>query len=637
MNPGPLYRSGRSFEADGAEDWPPEIAFLAAEGVGVKALNHAARRARAQGAGADEVLIAEGLIEESLYYRALARRLNCAYVERAAALAPGFDYRAALRASVARADPGRENFDWLMAPRGRDVRKLLALGSGAARRVAICAPAIFSALVRAKGRRALSDDASYALSRADSRLSANAPQLRWSNRLTMLFSLVVLAGLFALSSELLVFASSFLSALFLGGIYVRLCALAASRTPTSPPPPPLCDRDLPTFTIVAPMYREAGVAAQFLRAIRALDYPCAKLDLKIVVEPDDPGTAQALRAAGLPPYAEIVVAPRGAPRTKPRALNVALPLARGRLLTILDAEDRPEPGQLRAAAAAFAVAGPRVACFQARLAIDNGHESWLSYFFAIGYAALFDVINPGLAALGLPLPLGGTSNHFRTDILRRVVGWDAWNVTEDADLGLRFARLGYEVGVIAATTYEDAPTDIASWLGQRSRWMKGWMQTLAVFLRTPRKHVRKIGLIQSFSALSAMSSLIAGPLFGPFYSARFARDLIYGDLLAPANATRLFFAALNLSVGLFGLAALIAPMALGMKRRGLKASPLLLLAPFYLLLLSAAAWRALWEWTRRPFVWTKTEHTPRPAQTDAGAKNFPARASAIKARALSTP
>ncbi len=557
-------------------------------------------------------------------------------MERAAALARGFDYRAALRASVARADPRRENFDWLMAPRGREIRKLLALGASGADRVAICAPKIFSALVRAAGRRALSDDASFALSRADLRLSANAPQLRWSNLVAVLFALTVMAGLLSLSPELLAFTSLFLSLVFLAGIYVRLCALAASPPPDAPPPR-LHARDLPTYTIVAPMYREAGVAAQFLRAIRALDYPPAKLEMKIVLEHDDQATALALRAAGLPPYAEIVVAPRGAPRTKPRALNVALPLARGQLLTIFDAEDRPEPGQLQAAAAAFAAAGPRLACLQARLAIDNGDESWLSYFFSLGYAALFDVINPGLAVLGLPLPLGGTSNHFRTDILRRVLGWDAWNVTEDADLGLRFARLGYDVGMLAATTFEDAPTDIAGWLGQRSRWMKGWMQTLAVFLRRPGKLVRKIGPIQSFAALGAMTSLIAGPLFGPFYAVRFVRDLFWGDLLAPATSTRLALAALNLSVGICGLAALIAPLILGMRRRGLKTSPLLVLAPFYLLLLSAAAWRALWEWTRRPFVWTKTEHVARRPHTASDTTNLPAKASAIKARALSTP
>ena len=635
MTPGSLYRGGRRFEA-GDADWPSEIAFLAAEGVGADMLDHAAGRARAHGVGADEVLIAEGLIEESCYYRALARRLNCAYVERAAALADGFDYRAALRASVARADPHREDFDWLMAPRGGEIRKLLALGASGADRVAICAPEIFSVLVRAAGRNDLSDDASYALSRADSRLSANAPQLRWSNRLAVLFALAAMAGLLALSPGLLILTSIFLSSLFLCGIYVRLSAFVASRPPGGPPPF-LRESELPTYTIIAPMYREAGVAAQFLRAIRSLDYPPAKLDVKIVVEHDDLDTARALRAAGLPPYAEIVVAPHGAPRTKPRALNIALPLARGRLLTIFDAEDRPEPGQLREAAAAFAVAGPRLACLQARLAIDNGQDSWLSYFFAIGYAALFDVINPGLAALGLPLPLGGTSNHFRTDILRRVVGWDAWNVTEDADLGLRFARLGYGVGVIAATTFEDAPTEIAAWLGQRARWTKGWMQTLAVFLRLPPKQRRRIGAVQNFSALSVMASLIAGPLFGPFYTVRFGHDLIFGDLLAPTNFLRLVYAAFNLSVGVFGLAALIAPMVLGMKRRRLKASPVLLLGPLYLLLLSAAAWRALWEWTRRPFAWTKTAHVARPAHSAAGAKNLPERASAIKARALSTP
>jgi glycosyltransferase XagB len=271
MAPGSLYRGGRRFEA-GDADWPSEIAFLAAEGVGADRLDLAVRRARAQGVGADEVLIAEGLIEEGFYYRALARRLNCAYVERAAALADGFDYRAALRASVARADPAHENFDWLMSPRGLEIRKLLALGAGGAGRVAICAPKIFSALVRAAGRKDLADDASYALSRADSRLSANAAQLRWSNRLAVLFTVAAMAGLLALSPELLALTSIALSFLFLCGIHVRLSAFAASRPPGSAPPC-LRDSELPTYTIIAPMYREASVATQFLGAVRSLDYP----------------------------------------------------------------------------------------------------------------------------------------------------------------------------------------------------------------------------------------------------------------------------------------------------------------------------------------------------------------------------
>jgi cellulose synthase/poly-beta-1,6-N-acetylglucosamine synthase-like glycosyltransferase len=407
-------------------------------------------------------------------------------------------------------------------------------------------------------------------------------------------------------------AALILSLLFFGGIYVRLCATVASFPNAAPVAPRLRDADLPVYTIIAPMYREAGVAGQFVNALRKLDYPPAKLDIKLVVEEDDAETQNALRQAGLTPCMEVVVAPAGAPRTKPRALNVALPLSRGALLAIFDAEDRPDPMQLRLAAERFAVSPPNVACLQARLAIDNGHESWLAYFFAISYAALFDVINPGLGELGLPMPLGGTSNHFRTVLLRRMVGWDAWNVTEDADLGLRFARFGYEVHAIDAVTREDAPVTLSSWLGQRARWMKGWMQTLAVFLRTPGAQIRRMGLFQAFVAICAMLSLLAGPLFGPFYGLRLAHDLYFGDLLNPRDWRDVLISGFSLSVAAFGLMAFVLPNVIGMRRRGLKASSLLILSPVYMLLVSLAAWMALWEWTRRPFIWTKTEHAPRP-------------------------
>ncbi|WP_294537018.1 glycosyltransferase family 2 protein [uncultured Rhodoblastus sp.] len=610
-----LYRIAENCEA---AEWPgellpPEVAFLSEADVPRKALQWAALCAREQGVGAEEALIAEGLIEESAYYRALASRLNCPFIERAMVLAPGFDYRAALRASVARADPNAEKFDWLMAPRGKQVVNLLRLADtpGAWGRIAVCAPKFFSALVRAKGRRALSEDASFALPRADARLSASAPQVRRSNFFAIALILAVLAGMFASEPRLFAVSSLLLSLLFFGGIYVRSCAIAAHLLRAPPPPRRLSERALPTYTIIAPMYREASVAAQFVAALKALDYPAAKLDVKLVLEADDFETSAALRAAGLAPNMEIVVAPPGAPKTKPRALNVALPLARGRLLTIFDAEDRPEPDQLRVAAEAYAAAGPRVACLQARLAVDNGGDGFFAYFFAISYAALFDVVNPGLGRLGMPMPLGGTSNHFRTDLLRRVAGWDAWNVTEDADIGLRLARFGYRVETIDSATYEDAPINFSDWLGQRTRWMKGWMQTLAVFLRTPRRNIRKMGLFEAFSALCAMTSLIAGPLFGPFYVVRLIRDLWFGDLLAPQDPERLILDSFSLGIVLFGALVFVTPNLIGMRRRNLSASPVLLLAPVYLLALSFAAWRALWEWTRQPFVWTKTSHLPR--------------------------
>lgn len=292
MSPGPLYSSDEIFAAAArpATILPPEVAFLDEMQAPRNILLLAAQRADEQGVGAEEVLIAEGMIDESDYYRALALHLNCPYIDRAASLARGFDYRAALRASVARADTGQESFEWLMAPRGKQIVDLLRLAQAphsrapqsqaplsqarrARRRFALCAPSFFSALVRAKGRHALSDDASFALSRADARLSANAPQVRRSNFLGVLLSVAVLVGLVATAPRLLEFSSLFLSALFFGGIYVRSCAIAAHFLRRPVAPPALSDRALPTYTIIAPMYREASVAAQFVAALKALDYP----------------------------------------------------------------------------------------------------------------------------------------------------------------------------------------------------------------------------------------------------------------------------------------------------------------------------------------------------------------------------
>jgi cellulose synthase/poly-beta-1,6-N-acetylglucosamine synthase-like glycosyltransferase len=195
----------------------------------------------------------------------------------------------------------------------------------------------------------------------------------------------------------------------------------------------------------------------------------------LVIERDDQETLAALAALRLPPRYDVIVVPRGAPRTKPRALNVALAAARGELVVVYDAEDEPAPDQLRLAAARFADE-PGLDALQARLTIANPADSWLSELFAIEYAALFDLLNPGLAALDLPVALGGTSNHFRIRVLRRVGGWDAWNVTEDIDLGIRLARFGARVGALASDTAEEAPNELANWFRQRVRWQKGWMR-----------------------------------------------------------------------------------------------------------------------------------------------------------------
>jgi cellulose synthase/poly-beta-1,6-N-acetylglucosamine synthase-like glycosyltransferase len=255
---------------------------------------------------------------------------------------------------------------------------------------------------------------------------------------------------------------------------LRIAATIASCMPDEDDPP-LPEADLPAYSLLVPLYREAEVVPQLLAALARLDYPADRLQVLLLVEAEDQATLGALRSCKLPCGWSTVVVPPGAPLTKPRALTFALPLAVGTLLTVYDAEDLPEVDQLRRAAARFA-ARPDLVCLQARLAIDNPEAGWLAALFAVEYAVLFDVVNPGLARLGLPLLLGGTSNHFRTADLRRVDGWDPWNVTEDADLGLRLARHGMKVGVIASTTQEEAPARLQAWLRQRRRWMKGWMR-----------------------------------------------------------------------------------------------------------------------------------------------------------------
>jgi glycosyltransferase XagB len=236
-----------------------------------------------------------------------------------------------------------------------------------------------------------------------------------------------------------------------------------------------------------------------------------------VLEADDRETRARLEAMQLGAPFELVIAPTVAPRTKPKALNAALPSAHGTFVVVYDAEDRPEPDQLRRALDAFSAGDQRLACAQARLTIDNTADSWLARMFTAEYAGLFDVFLPSLAAWKMPLPLGGSSNHFRADILRRIGAWDPYNVTEDADLGMRLARFGYRTTVISSTTYEEAPARLRPWLRQRTRWFKGWIQTWLVHMRAPRKLLRELGLrgfvvFQLLAGGSVLAALVH-PLF----------------------------------------------------------------------------------------------------------------------------
>ena len=328
------------------------------------------------------------------------------------------------------------------------------------------------------------------------------------------------------------------------------------------------------------------------------------------MEADDPETQARLRTLRLPAHMEIIVLPDGLPKTKPKALNVGLALARGSLVAVYDAEDLPDPDQLRRAAARFAVAPANLACLQASLTIYNWQECWLSRQFAIEYAALFDVLLPALARFRLPLPLGGTSNHFRVGPLREVGAWDAYNVTEDADLGLRLARCGYQCGVLASTTREEAPIGFDGWFRQRTRWMKGWMQTYAVHMRSPGRLWRELGMARFLAAQAIFGGVLASVLVHPLAVALLARHVVAGDIFHGVGTAGLLVGGLcAISLG-GGYLAGFALALTGLSKRPAMASLTVDIAamPFYWLLMSLAAYRALWQLWRNPHYWEKTEH-----------------------------
>ncbi len=450
--------------------------------------------------------------------------------------------------------------------------------------------------------RALGTRAASALHRSRPDLSAGPVRGSAGGRLALAAAGVAAAVAAVMAPHAALLAAELaLGVVFLAWTGLRIAGMlrapAAGMARTS-----IGDDRLPVYTVIVALYREAAAAAQLVAALRALDYPAEKLDIKFVVEPADTETRAALdRLAPGPPF-EIVVAPDAGPRTKPKALNAALPFARGPLVAVYDAEDRPEPNQLRLAIEAFSAGDSRLACVQARLTIDNTDDSWLARLFTAEYAALFDVFLPGLAAWKLPLPLGGSSNHFRTDVLRQVGAWDPYNVTEDADLGMRLARFGYRSAVIASTTYEEAPARFGPWMRQRTRWFKGWMQTWLVHSRTPRRLARELG----WRGFVAFQLLVGGTALASLVHLVFAVMLAW-EVLAPAGGS--LFVGLHIATLVcgYGVSALLG--IVGLARRGLLASAwVLLLIPVYWVLLSLAAWRALFQLVADPYRWEKTEH-----------------------------
>ena len=363
---------------------------------------------------------------------------------------------------------------------------------------------------------------------------------------------------------------------------------------------------LPIYTILLPLYQESSAVLERLIAhLNALDYPHEKLDIKLICEADDMATIEALKELQPPQMMEIIHVPPSQPRTKPKACNMAIPHFRGEFIVIFDAEDAPAPDQLKRAVAMFQATPTRVACLQAPLNYYNRQENLLTQLFSIEYSSLFNLLLPALQRIKLPIPLGGTSNHLRAEALRTVGGWDAFNVTEDADLGIRLAYFGFETRVLPSLTLEEAPVTVRAWMSQRTRWIKGYIQTWLVFTRDTgelKKRLGKAGYygFQFFVGAPALTFLLA-PLFWVIFA--FSLTGLLPTHLSPLMVSLCFISFVGgmLSHWIYARATI--------RLEGWQSMGLAMAAyPLYWLLHSVAAARALYQLVVAPHHWNKTTH-----------------------------
>ncbi|HBF40093.1 MAG TPA: glycosyl transferase [Firmicutes bacterium] len=383
----------------------------------------------------------------------------------------------------------------------------------------------------------------------------------------------------------------------------------------------LSEKELPIYTILIPIYKEAHVIQNLLDHLDKMDYPKTKLDVRLLLEENDYETIKAVENYRLPYYCTVLmVVPQSKPQTKPKACNYGLIRARGKYVVIYDAEDRPEPDQLKKAFLAFKKLPQKYICVQSKLNYYNFNDNLLTKWFTQEYSMWFELLLPGISRMNIPVPLGGTSNHFKVDELKKVGAWDPFNVTEDCDLGVRIFKEGYVTAVLDSRTWEEANNKLSNWLRQRSRWIKGYMQTWLVHMRHPIKLYREIG-VKGFCGIQAviLGSVLL-PIVNPWLwfmmiwwyatKAGWIADLFRGPIY--------FMALILLFIGNFyfvysnmvGMDWMI-ESAEKTKRKMPFSYNLIkysLLSPIYWMLMSVAGYKALWQLFTDPFHWEKTQH-----------------------------
>ena len=596
----------------------PSVAFLAGETYPRLFLSRATRHAIRNGTSAVSELLAHGLITEEAYFRTFAEYAGVPFVaDEAIAEALVGDGEEASRTLTRRvvwcrlADGGVKP---LFAPTPNNSE----IGTARFRErlkqvpdIAIATPSGLRAALARQTRRTLGQAACDRLATEQPQFSAKHGAGAWHGFLAAIAIACLIAWLWAAPAMALLALHGAVTLFFLATVLLRLTAAASFRRE---PPTPLMhysNAERPVYSVIVALHREAPVVADLIRSLKALNWPRAKLEIKLVCEEGDEETLAALPEENLDRRFEIVTVPLIGPQTKPKALNFALPYCSGSLVTLYDAEDRPHPDQLEEAWQTFRRSDAKLGALQAPLIIANPHRNWLTAQFHLEYAALFRGILQWLTRNRLPIPLGGTSTHFRRPALETCTHWDPYNVTEDADLGFRLWRKGYRIGLITRPTLEDAPDTVFVWLRQRTRWIKGWLQTWIVHSRPSASEPAARPVAGAAIMHLMLAGTVACALFYPFtvltVAALGAWSFTSGTLPVAWNA----LAILDWSnIGL----AFAAHAALSLRTVDAPARPLalraLLLTPVYWVLGALAGWRAVRQYFSEPFLWEKTPHRP---------------------------
>lgn len=575
-------------------------------------------QAQARGTSVHREALASGLVDEAALFEAMAKDLGLPFrreIDPNQVSTPHHLDSQLRRPEMLRVYSADQPPMTVIAPTLAIFPRLkarLASRPALASMLSIASPSLLRDTAWRAGEQHRLQQATDTLFRTDPDLSARVLWRGWQGFLLGLGLAVSLSSLVLAPFGWILAVHGLLTSVYCLQFLLRVSAFAATRE--RQPAPRIAEGErLPVYSILVALHDEAAMVPQLIAALNALSWPRSRLDIKLVCEADDAATLRAVAAQRLGPDYEVVLVPPSHPRTKPKALQYALPGVRGDYVTVYDAEDRPHPDQLREALAAFRSLPAEVACLQAPLVVSNARSSWLSALFAVDYAGLFRALLPLLAKLEAPLPLGGTSNHFKTDPLRAVGGWDPFNLTEDADLGMRLHRLGYRTGVLSLPTLEDAPVTLPVWLGQRTRWYKGWLQTYIVMMRKPGRLMAELGPRAFLLAQVTIGGMLLSALGHPLILA-FVAYLLFvlstgSSLIGRTMSSTLLVIDL---FNLFGSYAITIGLGLGAMQRVEKRAVgwRWLLVPAYWLTISAAAWSAVRDLRRRPTAWQKTPHRP---------------------------